>query len=119
MGACGCSDGHGDYRLPSPPGRVVTIGVYLGCSYCGTGVAVDIRTYDREEAEEWGLLDLPEVDLGRFELAGYGMWSHEIISPKAFREAIQKHVATDYDEWEGRETYDTMADMVVGTGKKK
>lgn len=115
MGACGCSDGTGDYRLPSPPDRVLTLSIYLGCSYCDAGVAVDIQSFDLERAEAFGLMELPEVDLGE-----HGMWGHEIISSKAFGDAIQKHIAPDYSEWGDRETFDAMADMVTNTkGRKK
>lgn len=61
MGACGCADYNGQWRLAGPKGLVYVVEVYDGCEYCETPAGVRFYRFGKESARDWNVRELPDL----------------------------------------------------------
>jgi len=63
MGSCGCGDFNGEFKLKGADGNWYVFERYLGCEYCNTGLALRVYRLTPEDAEQWGIKDIPDLPI--------------------------------------------------------
>ena|ERR1041384_1566968 len=62
MGACGCGDYAGRWRIPGPDDSWYVIGLYHGCNNgCNTPLGLSIDLFDAEDMRTWDANRLPII----------------------------------------------------------
>lgn len=61
MGECGCGEFQ-PYESFKIGDSILSLEIYKGCEYCNTGLMVTLNAFTPEEAENWQLEDVKEID---------------------------------------------------------